>query len=82
MNLAQIIGLDSRIDPDVAQAIGAGLAMMREEPGLDIPQFTAPNVTLREWSAAKQRHEELYRGPLKFSHLRTLAENRTGMPLE
>ena len=73
MNLAQIIGPEGRITADVAQAVGIGLTMIREERGLDIPQFTAPTVTVREWSAARQRHEERYRGPLKFSHIRTLA---------
>jgi hypothetical protein len=80
LNLAQIIGEDSRIDPDVAQAVTVGLAVDRCVP--DLPSVSlspAPKVTVRAWDPAKQRHEELYVGPMRFAHIRTFANERTAV---
>lgn len=72
MNLAQIVEPNGRIDAEAGWWFwGPQLA--------DIPQITQPHVTVREWSAARQRHEELYSGPMRFAHICTLSADRNGV---
>lgn len=68
MNLAQILAPSGLVD--------------YERVPLEAPGSPFAQITVREWSAAKQRHEERYVGLMRFPHICTLAAERTGMPLE
>lgn len=69
MNIAQILGPTGQVD--------------YERVPLEAPGSPFAQVTVREWSPVKQRHEERYVGPMRFAHIRALgAVDWNNRPLE
>lgn len=69
MNRAEVLGPDGRMDPErIARALA--------EPRV----ASAPRVTVRQWSARKQRHEVLYEGQHDWAKVASLARGQASLP--